>query len=732
MKTIRVGKKRGNNRTRKTLSIRKLIDKRKQPLASKGFEMEYSRNNKSRINNGSVDKELITLFRKSYIPYRIRVTDDFYTYINYLWLNKNPDKKNDEKNYYVQTDNFRVTQDKVYNQVIELVQEYLRKPQKDIVKQKRIRNMYLSLMNLNSQATTRHLNNTVTIYEEYQEKGDLWSYIAHICSNEIVSWGCPINWSVESDQKHSDTYVNYVNSQSNLSLYDLSLYSDDNTGLTREEMAYKRGIRNRFIQYVDEIFAKCVPHRAKGCCGADVFEVEQEIAKLLDYDSGKYDTSQFYNVVKKDEARAKYGFDWVKFSKELGYKETPKEFICDNLDYLTCISTLLNEKWKTAKWRSYWIYIYFRQIIRFDKRLFNIHYEFNSKFVHGATAKFPLKLLVIFGLSLTFNTFLTEQYVGRYRDQKVIDYTLRMGYDLIEVFKRIIGRNKWMNPHTKKFALLKLKHLKLDVVQPVQLADDPKLDYEKNDVWENLKKITNWRRKNMVELNGSAVIDIPEVDWSLYQFKLIGKQSYIVNAMYTPTLNSIYIPLGYLQKPFVDLDDRGIEYNLAHIGFTLCHEMSHALDDSGSLFDYKGNLFNWWKPKDREIYERKQKDIIKQYEAFAMYDGIKFDASPSIGEDLADISGLAICEEFLKDFQDKNDDLTPIRSLSFQGFYIYYAMQERQRINKQAIPAQLKTNPHPLDKYRANVPLSRLKLFRSLYNIQQGDRMFWHNPDTVW
>ena len=72
--------------------------------------------------------------------------------------------------------------------------------------------------------------------------------------------------------------------------------------------------------------------------------------------------------------------------------------------------------------------------------------------------------------------------------------------------------------------------------------------------------------------------------------KMIGKQSYIVNAYYTPTENSIYIPLAYLQKPFIDLEERGIEYNLAHIGYTLGHEMSHCLDDLGSKYDEKGNL----------------------------------------------------------------------------------------------------------------------------------------------
>ena len=58
----------------------------------------------------------------------------------------------------------------------------------------------------------------------------------------------------------------------------------------------------------------------------------------------------------------------------------------------------------------------------------------------------------------------------------------------------------------------------------------------------------------MISLDGhSSDVDVPTIDWE--QQKMVGKQSYIVNAYYTPTENSIYVPLAYLQKPFIDLDE---------------------------------------------------------------------------------------------------------------------------------------------------------------------------------
>jgi predicted metalloendopeptidase len=334
-------------------------------------------------------------------------------------------------------------------------------------------------------------------------------------------------------------------------------------------------------------------------------------------------------------------------------------------------------------------------------------------------------------MSVPFNTFLTEKYVEKYYNTQRIKFVETLCNDLKIVFKKILLRNTWLEPSTKKYALKKLKHFNFVYGVPENLRADPDLDYTEI-LYDNMQKINDWRHEKFIELEGKEPIDIPVMDWTQYPVKMTGTQAYIVNASYTPSKNSIYINLGYIQKPFVDLDERGIEYNLAHVGFTIGHEMSHGFDDSGSQYGWDGNLYDWWTAKDKQKFKDIQQDVIKQYEEFAARDGIKFDASIGIGEDLADISGLAICDEYLKDFQDNNKDLIPIRYLAYEVFYVYYAFQQRQKVAKKALAAQLKTNPHPLDKYRCNVPLSRSVVFRSLYDVKKGDGMWWKNMNTVW
>jgi putative endopeptidase len=675
---------------------------------------------------------LVKLFQVPFTPSKIKANDDYYTYINYRWL-KNTEYEfdssvsGDNKKYFSQIDEFRTTQDKTYKDVLRLIDEYVKKYHDRRAKLvKNVRDSFLTLNNL--VRTKKHVTEFTNMYNTCVGKNDLWGFLADINRNDIISWGCPIRWQVNPDDKNAKIYKSMV-SFPQLSLFDLNVYFDDNTGLSKTEIANRGIVRKKYQGYINDIFSSCLGN-GHGLKAQDVFDCEVAILNAMGCDSVKKDSPDFYNVVKRGEA-LEYGFDWDTFTRNIGYKKAPETFICGSLNYLKCMCKELSDNWTNDKWKAYWYYIFLRQLIRFDKKLLNIHYEFKGKFLTGLPVNFPYELYPVFGLSVTFNTLLANEYVDAYKNDEIIQYVENMGNDLITVFKRIITRNNWMSPSTKKAALLKLEHINLIIGQPKKLREDPLLDYRVNDPWHNMVQITRWRTEKFIDLDGKGVIDIPMIDWANTPFKLTGYQPYIVNAFYTPTQNSIYIPLAYLQAPFIDLQERGIEYNLTHLGYTLGHEMSHALDDTGSKYDYLGNLHNWWTDSDRKHYKSILDDIQKQYEAYAARDGIKFDASIGLGEDVADISGLAICEEYLKDFQDKNDDIVPVRSLSFQAFYVYFAVQQRQHIYKSALKIQLLTNPHPLDKYRTNVPLSRLEIFRNIYNVKKGDGMWWPDMRTV-
>lgn len=696
-----------------------------EDVYKKKFQNKISRSYKE------MQKNLMHAFNIPFSPSSITPQTDFYTWINYRWIKDTVKKyksKDTKNRYFVEVDIFRLTQDKVYRELFVLVKNYIE--QEKSKKRDAINNVYKSLLNLNSKTIHSHFKQMPVIYENFQNKENVLEWMAFLNENEIISWGVPIYWSVSEDPKNSEVFCDTINAP-RLSLYDYLLYLGD-YGQTSKYIKYKKSVVSHYIKYVNRIFDSCLGE-GHGLSGQDVFNVEVDLLAAMSCDEVKNDDPNGYNKVTQEEALEKYGFDWKEFSKYLGYKKTPSYFICTSLNYLKCISKYLKENWKTTQFKSYIFYIILRQMIRFDSKLINIYYDFNDKFIEGQPDPFPRELYPIFGLSLTFNTFLTDQYVSNYWNQEYVSFVENMGTNLLTVFKRIMRRNTWLTEKTKAYALKKLDHLELTIAKPKKMRDDPLLDYSPTDAWYNMSLISTWKKNKYLNLQGKEVIDIPLIDWK--QFKLIGTQAYVVNAYYEMNKNKIFVPMAIMQKPFINLEQRGFEFNLARMGYTLGHEMSHALDNTGSKYDYKGNLYNWWQPEDKKKYNLIVKDIIKQYETFASYDGVKFNAEITVGEDMADISGMAICQEYLLDYFEVNNVITPVRDLLLKEFYVHYASHQRQHIYKRAVNAQLGTNPHPLDKYRTNCVLARLDLFKVMYNIKKGDKMWWPTNNinsTIW
>jgi putative endopeptidase len=720
--------KKTNNFTKKCRPSQKdlTIYCRKHANTFNQFEEQYETDFKKDYRQG-VEKELIKLFKTPFTPTKYRAQDDYYTYINYQWLSEKTKELKTKLKHYVQIDSFRVTQEKVYYELIDIVKEYIKK--NNSKKAIAIKNVYESLYNLDNKSAENYIKYYTNLIDKLTKKGNIYEILGVINKNEIVSWGCPLVWNVLKDEKNVKYYKSTI-SAPQLTIYDYEIYIED-TKEDQNTKKYKNEFKRKYLKFLTDMFDLCLG-KSHDLNAQDVWDCEYDMLTALGCNTIKNDDEDGYNVVTQEKA-LKYGLDWYELAKQIGYKTPPKSFICSSTNYLKCIMETLQKDnaWQSKKWKTYFLYINFRQVMRFHSKWRLVYYDFFGKFIKGQPLPYPADIYPVFGLSLCFNTFLTNEYIDKNKKQQYIDYTHNMATDLLTVYKRIIKRNTWLSPKTKNYALLKLEKIKLEVGSPKILREDPILDYSSKEAYQNMRKVSHWRTKRMIELDGkSSEIDIPIIDW--FEFKMVGKQSYIVNAYYTPTENSIYVPLAYLQKPFIDLDERGIEYNLAHIGYTLGHEMSHCLDDLGSKYDEKGNLHNWWTDSDRKKFNAKVNDVIKQYEQFAAYDGIKMDASLSTGENLADISGMAICEEYLKDFQENNNDIVPIRALSFHAFFVYLAVQARQKIFDKAIKAQLKTNPHPMDKYRTNCPLARLELFRSLYNIKKGDKMYWNSTDTIW
>ena len=656
-----------------------------------------------------------------------QVKNDYYGYVNEEWFKENDIEKG-KKNYYVQYDTFRIVQEQVYYKLIDYMKTYIKENPKS-EKAIAINNVYRSLHDNTLKAMFKHVDAVLVELTGFVEKEDMYGLLAMVNRNETISWCSPIQWVLMPDEKNVKQYISHL-TLAQLGIYDYDIYNGPQDYDDAETKTYKRLVKKEYLHYIGEVFKACVgASKARHYNPHDIWDVENEMLMAMSCDEKLKRDDNFYNKVSAHEVETKFEFDWKTFTQKLGYSEAPKNVVIGELNGFKCMVRLLKEKWNSPQWQTYWLFIQFKQMIRFEDSLRHIHFNFYNKFLEGGEIMMPSEIYPIFGLSLMFNTFLSEQYIAYNYNPLYVSYVNHMVNDLKEVFIQKISVNNWLSPSTKKAALNKLNKLSITVGKPSDLRYDPLFAYKADDPLYNVGLLLQWKHKRFVALEGKPVIDIPEFDWN--SFKLVGTQCYIVNAFYRPNSNSIYIPMAYLQKPFIDLEERGLEYNSVYIGYTLGHELSHSLDETGSKFDADGNLNDWWTEVDKKVFKKKMDDIIKQYEEFSARDGIKFDASISIGEDLADISGLALIETYLLDNQIVNDEPTKMKKMNLAKLYMNFAIQARQKVYKKAIKAQLKMNPHPLEKYRTNCVLARSELFKTIYGIKKGDGMWWKS-DTIW
>jgi predicted metalloendopeptidase len=442
------------------------------------------------------------------------------------------------------------------------------------------------------------------------------------------------------------------------------------------------------------------------------------------------------------------GVDWPEMAKWIGYDPTPSDipsyFIVSQVGYLSSIMDLLKKEWASDAWKSYWYFMYLRQLICFHDKWREIYLDFNDTLIRGKDTHFPREYFPIIGLAYAFPKTMTNEFTRRYKNDEMISKVREIGNTMLDCYKARIERNTWMSATTKKGALKKLNTLQLCIGEANLSAPDPThLDYDAKDAWGNLLKRSIQRTEYIAKHHlscGNSVSRLSQEDLDIMNWgtmKLVGVQSFVVNAYYTPNMNSIYIPTAYMHSMNVQFG-RGYEYDIASVGFTFGHEISHALHVNSRIYNHKGVIKNWWSKDDIVTYERKIAAIRRQYEEISAKDGFVIDGNLSLSENLADVTGIAVCEDALNKYHrhlyDDVNDITRdehVRENSFMNFYTYYAIQNRQYANFREILVQVLTNPHLNLKIRTNVPLMRSKTFHDVIGIKKSDKMYNDDFDAV-
>lgn len=206
-----------------------------------------------------------------------------------------------------------------------------------------------------------------------------------------------------------------------------------------------------------------------------------------------------------------------------------------------------------------------------------------------------------------------------------------------------------------------------------------------------------------------------------------------VTAYNNPPLNEIVFPAGILQPPYFDLNaDDALNYG--GIGMVIGHEITHSFDDQGAQYDKDGNVTNWWTKDDYEKFKARTQQVIDQYNSFTVLDSVHVKGALTVGENTADIAGVAIAYDAFK-LTAQGKDTTKLDGFTpDQRFFISIARIWRVKTRDEFMRMYVNTNPHSPAKWRVNGPLMNFTPFYNAFDLQPGDKMYKPEGEriTVW
>ena len=312
-----------------------------------------------------------------------------------------------------------------------------------------------------------------------------------------------------------------------------------------------------------------------------------------------------------------------------------------------------------------------------------------------------------------------EMYVKKHFGDEAKRRMDELVQNLLKTYEVSINELQWMSPETKKMALDKLHKIKPKIGFTEKWRDYTDLKIDPKDLLGNMKRSAMHEHKRMVDKLGKPV---DETEW--------GMTPQTVNAYYNPTKNEIVFPAAILQPPFFDPQAEDA-VNYGGIGAVIGHEISHGFDDQGSKYDGDGNLKNWWTDSDRAAFEKLANALVAQYDAYEALPGKTVQGRLTLGENIADLSGMAIAYKAYKMSLGGKEGPVMDGYTADQRFFIGWGQIWARKYRDSELVRRLVTDPHSPSLFRANGPIINFDAFYDAFDVKEGDQLFKPKSERI-
>ncbi|WP_175048232.1 M13 family metallopeptidase [Duganella vulcania] len=648
---------------------------------------------------GAADTAPVSGIDTQYIDAGVRPQDDFYRYLNGGWL-KTAQIPEDKSSWGT----FAKLRDDVLPQLRAIIEaaeaDKTRKAGSDAQK---IGDMYASFMDEKKLESlgVKPLAGELNRIRAIKDKKAFPMLIAHLGE---IGVGTPYGLYVSQDARESTKYAVGI-SQSGLGLPDRDYY-------LKKDDAKLAGTLVKYEAHVAKILAlggdKHAAASAKAVVALETALAEAQWSKVENRDPVKR-----YNKMSIAKlAELAPGYDWQHALAAAGVANKIDYVIVNQPGYLGGFNTAL-DKTDLATWKSYFEWQLLRRASPYlSKDFADANFDFYSTVLTGVAVKPPRWKSAVGLVENSLGEVLGKLYVGQYFPPERKARMEELVKNLLAAYKSSIDTLDWMSPETKQQAQAKLAKFTPKIGYPNKWRDYASLAIVKGDLVGNAMRASVFSHQRMINKLGKP---IDREEW--------GMTPQTINAYYNSTMNEIVFPAAILQPPFFDAKaDDAVNYGA--IGAVIGHEISHGFDDKGSQSDGDGNLRDWWTKEDRANFKAKTDALVKQYDGYSPIKGYHVNGALTLGENIADNSGVAIAYKAYK-LSLGGKEAPVIDGLTGdQRFYMGFAQVWRSKTRDEQQIMLIKTDPHSPGQFRANGTMVNQPGFYEAFGVKPGDQMY--------
>jgi putative endopeptidase len=342
-----------------------------------------------------------------------------------------------------------------------------------------------------------------------------------------------------------------------------------------------------------------------------------------------------------------------------------------------------------------------------------------TKVLTGQADKKPRTEEMTQAVDRSLGQALAQLYVKKYFPDEAKKRMRVLVDNLKKAFEARITKLDWMSDSTKTKAKEKLQAFTEKIGYPDKWRDYSKVEVKRNTYFENRLSANKNDYEYMLAKVGQPV---DRTEWHT--------TPPTVTAYNNPPLNEIVFPAGILQPPYFDVNaDDALNYG--GIGMVIGHEITHSFDDQGAQYDKDGNVTDWWTKSDYDKFKTRTHQVLDQYNSFTVLDSVHVKGALTLGENTADLAGIAIAYDAFKLTAQGKDTAKLDGFTPDQRFFISIARIWRVKTTDEFMRMYVNTNSHSPAVWRVNGPLMNFTPFYNAFNVQPGDKMYKPESERI-